>query len=200
MSSSSDIKKSIRCSVFSENTGKRCKIKTSYNLDNYYFCHVHRYRENTICNICLEPICKQLYRSTCNHTFHNYCIYPWLMRNNTCPCCRYVIPSTLLINIGIYRKCIRKFNKGCSTYFWLTTDKFRNFNDLYMILLRLRSTFLPEHLLSRSMFYISVNNVGNKANPVSFKYFPKNILKSLYGVHKSEKITILENMIKRIAA
>ena len=52
------------------------------------------------CMICLEPFeigdkvtwSKQM---KCRHIFHHECIYPWLLKNEECPCCRSLyIPRT----------------------------------------------------------------------------------------------------------
>lgn len=42
-----------------------------------------------ICSICLSIIKnRDLFKSKCNHRFHNVCIDNWLSINKTCPLCR----------------------------------------------------------------------------------------------------------------
>lgn len=45
-------------------------------------------------------ICKEVMREgrdacelPCQHSFHWTCILPWLKKRNTCPCCRFELPS-----------------------------------------------------------------------------------------------------------
>tara|TARA_B110000908_G_C10263041_1_gene460838 strand:+ start:3903 stop:4325 length:423 start_codon:yes stop_codon:yes gene_type:complete len=42
------------------------------------------------CLICLEDMKddNKLYHLSCNHTFHNTCIWKWFKIKDTCPCCR----------------------------------------------------------------------------------------------------------------
>ncbi|XP_072967591.1 uncharacterized protein [Typha angustifolia] len=52
-------------------------------------------RSNTLCAICkdeisLEEPAKQL---PCSHHYHGPCILPWLRIRNTCPVCRYELPT-----------------------------------------------------------------------------------------------------------
>lgn len=45
----------------------------------------------TTCSICLEEdqLTTELYKTPCNHYFHNSCIETWLERSGTCPLCRF---------------------------------------------------------------------------------------------------------------
>ncbi|XP_051130594.1 E3 ubiquitin ligase BIG BROTHER-related isoform X2 [Andrographis paniculata] len=51
--------------------------------------------DGMICAICKDPfsvgtVVKQL---PCSHLYHPSCIYPWLKARNTCPLCRYELPT-----------------------------------------------------------------------------------------------------------
>ena len=40
----------------------------------------------------------------CSHIFHKHCIYEWLKRNGTCPCCRCrMIPEEVNVNKNAVR-------------------------------------------------------------------------------------------------
>ena len=211
-------KKIGRCSA-QTCSGMRCKKRTTYSLETdrndseirsndsktiSYLCPIHRAKENDTCNICFEPIFKQLYVTKCNHKFHHGCIYPWLMRKNTCPTCRHVFTQRLWITIGMYRNCSRKFNKGLVSYFWVETDRFTNYSQLGDLFRK----FIEEHpkddtkakQLTRQVFYVTVNSIGNDCCPVSFKYLPDYMLDQMVGTHKSVKMDMLVNMIKQIAS
>ncbi|KAM3217445.1 E3 ubiquitin-protein ligase SGR9, amyloplastic [Capsicum annuum] len=47
------------------------------------------------CVICKEDMKKgrDVCKLPCHHTFHWICILPWLKKRNTCPCCRFQLPS-----------------------------------------------------------------------------------------------------------
>ncbi|CAN4116977.1 unnamed protein product [Withania somnifera] len=47
------------------------------------------------CVICKEEMIKgrDACKLPCHHTFHWICILPWLKKRNTCPCCRFQLPS-----------------------------------------------------------------------------------------------------------
>lgn len=191
-----------RCSVQTKK-GRRCNKRTTYCVDNFYFCHIHRDKKDDTCNICFDPICKQLYVTKCNHRFHNGCILPWLMRQNTCPLCRYVFTQRLWITVSMYRNCSRKFNKGMVSYFWVETKNFRNYLELGKVF----QSFLDEHpkeenkplRLSRQLFFVTVNDIGRESCPISFKHLPDSMLDLMYGQHKSVKMNMLVNMIRGFA-
>lgn len=46
------------------------------------------------CSICLSPLHKHnkriIHLEKCLHSYHDNCIYKWLQKKNTCPCCRSV--------------------------------------------------------------------------------------------------------------
>ena len=43
------------------------------------------------CVICLDSLPANLFRTTCNHSFHDDCIKKWLQGHTTCPFCRAFI-------------------------------------------------------------------------------------------------------------
>ncbi|KAL3531875.1 hypothetical protein ACH5RR_005396 [Cinchona calisaya] len=47
------------------------------------------------CAICKEDMRegRDVCRLPCDHLFHWMCILPWLKKKNTCPCCRYRLPT-----------------------------------------------------------------------------------------------------------
>lgn len=47
------------------------------------------------CVICKEELWEGLdaCELPCQHLFHWMCILPWLRKRNTCPCCRFELPS-----------------------------------------------------------------------------------------------------------
>ncbi|VDN51658.1 unnamed protein product [Dracunculus medinensis] len=50
------------------------------------------------CPICIifcdNTMNVKLIRMPCNHLFHEDCVLPWLKLNNSCPMCRYELPSS----------------------------------------------------------------------------------------------------------
>lgn len=51
--------------------------------------------EKECCVVCREKMVKwrDVCGMPCGHLFHWSCILPWLRRRNTCPCCRFELPS-----------------------------------------------------------------------------------------------------------
>ncbi|XP_075911015.1 E3 ubiquitin-protein ligase RNF181 isoform X2 [Petromyzon marinus] len=46
------------------------------------------------CPVCLASLCGELGTSLpCSHLFHDSCIRPWLQQTNSCPVCRYELPT-----------------------------------------------------------------------------------------------------------
>lgn len=46
---------------------------------------------NTTTNTTTNTSTNKIFKTTCNHIYHNNCIEEWLKKNNTCPICRTVI-------------------------------------------------------------------------------------------------------------
>ena len=44
--------------------------------------------ENQKCPICLEELESEIKETSCEHTFHKYCLDKWLETKNSCPLCR----------------------------------------------------------------------------------------------------------------
>ena len=66
-------------------------------------CSIIMSEEGNECPICLDTFKKdqslsQARGGRCNHKFHEYCLTPWLLKHDDCPCCREKIidESTLL--------------------------------------------------------------------------------------------------------
>lgn len=47
------------------------------------------------CVICKEEMRggRDVCELPCQHLFHRMCLLPWLRKTNTCPCCRFKLPS-----------------------------------------------------------------------------------------------------------
>ncbi|CAN4109642.1 unnamed protein product [Withania somnifera] len=47
------------------------------------------------CVVCKEDmkLSRNICKLPCDHMFHWKCILPWLKETNTCPCCRFQLPS-----------------------------------------------------------------------------------------------------------
>ena len=89
--------------------GIRCKLKTTNKL-----CHLHRTQiiEEITCAICLEVVVNKL-NVGCSHSFCKKCIYPWLYKNRTCPCCRQIVDNNVIViarNHGILKHKINIIN------------------------------------------------------------------------------------------
>lgn len=65
------------------------------NLPSVYISKSHETDGGVICPVCKDPMpirtrAKQL---PCMHLYHSSCILPWLSSRNTCPVCRYELPT-----------------------------------------------------------------------------------------------------------
>lgn len=51
--------------------------------------------EECLCAVCKDQfeINQTIVRIPCNHYFHDDCIYPWLKDRNSCPTCRFELPT-----------------------------------------------------------------------------------------------------------
>lgn len=52
-------------------------------------------KKNTLCAVCKDEISleEQAKQLPCSHLYHGDCILPWLRIRNTCPVCRYELPT-----------------------------------------------------------------------------------------------------------
>lgn len=53
------------------------------------------------CAICFEDCGKCRTTLECGHTFDTKCIFKWLSKNKSCPCCRTIVPS---LSSGLTRR------------------------------------------------------------------------------------------------
>lgn len=65
------------------------------NLPSVIISASHQTNGDVICPVCKDPIptrarAKQL---PCMHLYHSSCILPWFSSRNTCPVCRYELPT-----------------------------------------------------------------------------------------------------------
>ncbi|XP_068638009.1 uncharacterized protein [Aristolochia californica] len=51
--------------------------------------------DNTLCAVCKDAICQEerAKKLPCSHLYHGDCIIPWLKISNTCPVCRFELPT-----------------------------------------------------------------------------------------------------------
>lgn len=65
-----------------------------YEMDDVVIAQKH-VDEGTDCGICLQKfkLHDDTKRMPCKHLFHDLCLLPWLQKNNTCPLCRFELPT-----------------------------------------------------------------------------------------------------------
>eukprot|EP01012_Entosiphon_sulcatum_P044945 TRINITY_DN5981_c0_g1_i2.p2 TRINITY_DN5981_c0_g1~~TRINITY_DN5981_c0_g1_i2.p2 ORF type:complete len:119 (-),score=9.41 TRINITY_DN5981_c0_g1_i2:25-381(-) len=51
--------------------------------------------ESQACSVCKDAFVKGelAVQLPCNHFYHKDCLFPWLQQHNTCPTCRYELPT-----------------------------------------------------------------------------------------------------------
>jgi E3 ubiquitin-protein ligase RNF115/126 len=55
-----------------------------------------REQEEAKCSVCIEPLTQEeddIIRMPCSHLFHKSCLLPWLEQHNSCPTCRFELPT-----------------------------------------------------------------------------------------------------------
>lgn len=70
-------------------------LKTFKMSDKYCKTNEKGEQECPNCTICLADICKdqETILIPCGHLFHSGCGMQWLTKHNTCPVCRFEMPS-----------------------------------------------------------------------------------------------------------
>lgn len=65
--------------------GKEMNLEEAkHNVDN---------KDWSVCKENFESTLNDLVRMPCMHIFHNDCIMPWLEKHNSCPTCRFELPT-----------------------------------------------------------------------------------------------------------
>ncbi|CAA2979133.1 E3 ubiquitin- ligase Praja-2-like isoform X1 [Olea europaea subsp. europaea] len=56
---------------------------------------VQKNNDSVVCAVCKEDVAagEKITRMPCFHLYHGDCILPWLEIRNTCPVCRYELPT-----------------------------------------------------------------------------------------------------------
>lgn len=105
---------------------------TEISVNESQLCHEHDCKKivSDTCNICLGEM-KEYIFVKCGHSFHKECIFDWLLKKQTCPCCRIDIKlETNQQNINEY---------GTSTkrefvyWFFENTRKYVNVTDICLL-------------------------------------------------------------------
>lgn len=65
------------------------------NLQTVVLTREDAENNNTVCAVCKDEISlgEQVKRLPCSHHYHGDCILPWLRIRNTCPVCRFELPT-----------------------------------------------------------------------------------------------------------
>lgn len=75
---------------FSPATRSSINAMPTIKIDQSHLC------SNSECSICMEKfvVGSEAKQMPCKHIYHSDCIIPWLSQNNSCPVCRYKMPTT----------------------------------------------------------------------------------------------------------
>ncbi|GMJ01602.1 BCA2 zinc finger ATL 16 [Hibiscus trionum] len=65
------------------------------NLPRFIVSDEHENSDGLACAICKDvlPVGIEVNQLPCHHIYHPYCILPWLSARNSCPLCRYELPT-----------------------------------------------------------------------------------------------------------
>ena len=67
----------------------KCKNKNKIrNYNNYFLRNPDPPEDGLVCSICLENLTDNYVSTTCNHYYHEACIYEWLKQKVICPNCK----------------------------------------------------------------------------------------------------------------
>lgn len=69
--------------------------------------------DNFTCSICLD-IFKKPVGLKCGHMFCSRCLFTWLLDHQTCPMCRFVIPSRTTVKCEFIEKLIAEMKSTCA--------------------------------------------------------------------------------------
>ena len=65
------------------------------NVNEEYLNKINQFGHEHNCSVCKDEfeINQNLINLPCKHTFHDECIKPWLKERNSCPTCRFELPT-----------------------------------------------------------------------------------------------------------